>query len=216
MRIETRIAEQTFRRGDPGYAETWAEMLWNGLKPERFPDVIVRAASQADVVAAVRTARSVGLRVAVRAGGHSWCGSPLRDGGMLIDVSGLRGCSVDPSSATATVQPGFTGRALVRELAPYELAFPAGHCGSVALGGYLLSGGLGWNSPALGPACVSVQQIEAVTADGDVVTCDTQQNPDLFWAARGAGRASSPSSPPSASASTAVPRASCRPPGPFR
>ncbi|MEW2297689.1 FAD-binding oxidoreductase [Streptomyces sp. NPDC006743] len=126
-------------------------------------------------------------RVAVRSGGHSWCGSPLRDGGMLIDVSGLRACTVDPASLTATVQPGVTGAQLTARLGGHGLAFPAGHCGSVAVGGYLLSGGLGWNSGARGPACAGVERIEAVTADGEPVTCSESEHADLFWAARGAG-----------------------------
>ncbi|MET7761513.1 FAD-binding protein [Streptomyces sp. NPDC005393] len=174
-------------RGDAGYESLWASMLWNGLKPARFPDVIVLAASERDVPEAVRLARSRSLRVSVRAGGHSWCGSPLREGAMLIDLSRLRGRTVDPDARTAEVQPGVTGRALVSELARYGLAFPLGHCPSVALGGYLLGGGLGWNPRALGPACAGVLGIEAVTADGEVVSCDAEENPDLFWAARGAG-----------------------------
>ncbi|MFF5210894.1 FAD-binding oxidoreductase [Streptosporangium sp. NPDC000396] len=174
-------------RGDASYESTRASMLWNDVKPDRFPDVIVRAASERDVPGAVRLARSRGLRIAVRSGGHSWCGSPLRDGGMLIDLSRLRGCTVEPASMTASVQPGVTGRGLAAALARHGLAFPVGHCGSVSPGGYLLSGGLGWNSGAWGPGCQSVQEIEAVTAGGEVVRCSEQENPDLFWAARGAG-----------------------------
>jgi hypothetical protein len=71
-------------RGDQSYEPTRRSMLWNGWKPTRFPELIVTAASQQDVVAAVTFARSRGLKVAVRAGGHSWCGSPLREGGMLL------------------------------------------------------------------------------------------------------------------------------------
>ncbi|MFF3458422.1 FAD-binding oxidoreductase [Streptomyces sp. NPDC002730] len=182
-----RIEGDIVRRGDPGYEHAWQGILWNGVKPPRFPDVIVRVASERDVPEAVALARSEGLRIAVRSGGHSWCGSPLREGGMLIDLSALNRIHIDPDSATATVQPAATGRALASELSRHGLAFPTGHCGSVALGGYLLSGGLGWNSGALGPACASVRQIEAVTAAGEVVSCDTDENSDLFWAARGAG-----------------------------
>ncbi|MGP3923169.1 FAD-binding oxidoreductase [Streptomyces sp. 8N616] len=174
-------------RGDAAYDRAWAGVLWNEVRPERYPDVIVRAASERDVPAAVGLARSHGLRVAVRAGGHSWCGSPLRDGGMLLDLSALRGWDIDSASATATVQPGVIGSELALELGRRDLAFPAGHCPSVALGGYLLSGGLGWNSGLWGPACASVRGIEAVTADGEAVRCDAEENPDLFWAARGAG-----------------------------
>src|SRR4051794_513110 len=88
-------------RGDARYANAWARALWNELKPERYPDVIVQAASERDVPQAVKLARSRGPRVAVRAGGHSWCGSPLRDAGMLLDLSRLRRREVDTASATA-------------------------------------------------------------------------------------------------------------------
>ncbi|WP_055490070.1 FAD-binding oxidoreductase [Streptomyces sp. TP-A0356] len=175
------------RRDDPGYEDLRRSAVWSGLTPARFPDVIVRPATAHDVAEAVRLARSQGLRIALRSGGHSWCGSPLRDGGMLIDLSGLRTCTVDAASATATVQPGLTGRELISELGRHGLAFPTGHCGSVAVGGYLLSGGLGWNPGVRGPACADVMEIEAVTADGEPVTCSEREHPDLFWAARGAG-----------------------------
>ncbi|QTE01478.1 FAD-binding oxidoreductase [Streptomyces cyanogenus] len=184
---ERGLGDVSVRRDDAGYEDIRRGVVWNELTPARFPDVIVRAASAGDVVEAVRLARSRRLQVAVRSGGHSWCGSPLRDGGMLIDLSGLRNCSVDPDSATATVQPGVTGVQLTSELGRHGLAFPTGHCGSVAVGGYLLSGGLGWNSPACGPACAGVERIEAVTADGEPVTCSESEHRDLFWAARGAG-----------------------------
>ncbi|MFF1647990.1 FAD-binding oxidoreductase [Streptomyces sp. NPDC058240] len=175
------------RRGDDAYGAVLASMVWNGLKPSRFPEVIVRAASARDVSEAVALARSRGLRVAVRSGGHSWCGSSVRSDSMLIDLSGLRRGDIDAASETATVQPAVTGSRLAPELAAHGLAFPTGHCGSVAVGGYLLSGGLGWNSGALGPACRSVYGLEAVTADGEVVRCDREENPELLWAARGAG-----------------------------
>ena len=162
-------------------------MLWNAWKPSRFPDLIVRAASEGDVVATVTFARSRGLKVAVRAGGHSWCGSPLREGGMLIDLSQLRELSVDPASRTARLQPGVTSRELASALASYELAFPVGHCGHVGLSGFLLSGGLGWNSGVWGPACLSIRGLEVVTADGRLVSADEDRNAELFWAARGAG-----------------------------
>jgi FAD/FMN-containing dehydrogenase len=162
-------------------------MLWNAWKPDRFPEGIVRAASEQDVVTTVAFARSRGLKIAVRGSGHSWCGSPLREGGLLLDLSQLRELSIDPVSRTATIQPGVTGRELTSALAAHELAFPVGHCGHVGLSGFLLSGGLGWNSGVWGPACLSVTGIEAVTADGQLIRADGRQNADLFWAARGAG-----------------------------
>ena len=172
-------------RGDPGYEHTRVSMLWNEFKPRRYPDVIVRAASVEDVQDAIELARSRNLRVTARASGHNWCGSPLRDGGMLIDLSGLRRHTADRLSAT--VQPGVSGRELARMLAGNDRAFPVPHCGTAALSGFVLGGGLGWNSRAWGPACRGLQEIEAVTAAGEVVRCSEDENPDLFWAARGAG-----------------------------
>ncbi|MEU1311226.1 FAD-binding oxidoreductase [Streptomyces cinnamoneus] len=181
------IGDALIRRGDRDYDGARAGAVWNGLKPERFPDAVVRPASEQDVVNALAYARSHGLRVAVRSGGHNWSGSALRDGGLLIDLSRLARCRVDPATATATLGPAATGQDLVAVLAPHGLAFPVGHCPSVAVGGYLLSGGLGWNSRAWGPACADVQEIRAVTADGRTVTCSETENDDLFRAARGAG-----------------------------
>ncbi|TVL91523.1 FAD-binding oxidoreductase [Streptomyces sp. SAJ15] len=175
------------RRGEADYRDVRAGELWNRFTPDRHPDAIVRAASERDVPPALELARSQGWRVAVRAGGHSWCGSPLRDSGLLLDLSALRRHHIDTAAATAVVQPGVVGAELAGELATRGLAFPAGHCGNVAVGGYLLSGGLGWNSGQWGPACAGVRGIDAVTADGAVVHCDENEHSELFWAARGAG-----------------------------
>ncbi|MFV5991679.1 FAD-binding oxidoreductase [Streptomyces sp. NPDC056231] len=175
------------RRGDPGYDRARAGAVWNGLLPERFPEAILQASAERDVPLALAWARAQGLQVSTRSGGHNWSGSQLRDGGLLIDLSRLRHCSVAPASATAVVGPAITGQGLVEALAPHDLAFPVGHCSSVAVGGFLLSGGLGWNSRAWGPACADVLEIRAVTADGRTVICSETENTDLFWAARGAG-----------------------------
>ncbi|RAJ61831.1 FAD/FMN-containing dehydrogenase [Streptomyces sp. Amel2xB2] len=182
-----RIAGGLLRRGEHGYEQARDEAVWNGLTPDRFPEAIVRAASAADVTAILAYARETGLRVSVRSGGHHWSGPTLRDGSLLLDLSRLRDCHVDPESATATVGPAVTGGTLAAALAPHGFSFPTGHCPEVALGGYLLAGGLGWNSRAVGPACRYIEEVEAVTADGRTVLCDASHNADLFWAARGAG-----------------------------
>ncbi|MEW2433847.1 FAD-binding oxidoreductase [Streptomyces caniferus] len=179
------------RRGGAGYERARSAAVWNERRPERYPEVVVRAAAEADVARAVTCARTKGLRVSTYSGGHNWSGSPLRDQGLLLDLSALRECRVTPATddapATATVQPAATGQELVAALTPRELAFPVGHCPTVAVGGFLLSGGLGWNSRAWGVSCAGVREIRAVTADGRTVTCSDTENPDLFWAARGAG-----------------------------
>jgi FAD/FMN-containing dehydrogenase len=174
-------------RGDPAYEQLRLSMVWNALKPDRYPEAIVRATSDDDVAAAVRLARSRGLQVAVRAGGHSWIGSPLRDGTVLIDLSARTAVHVDETSSTATLEPAVTSIEVATRLANHGLAFPVGHCASVGMGGYLLSGGLGWNSGAWGPACASVTAIDVVTSDGDLVHADENHNHELLWAARGAG-----------------------------
>lgn len=178
---------QTFSRGEPGYESARAEALWNQRLPDRFPDLIVQANDVYDVVAAVRMATSQGLRVGVKSGGHSWAGNHIRDGGLLLDVSRLDDVQIDKSRMRATAGPGRAGHELGALLARERLFFPAGHCRGVAIGGYLLQGGYGWHSRVLGPACMSVLGLDVVTAAGELVHASPQENPDLYWAARGAG-----------------------------
>ncbi len=96
--------------------------------------------------------------VGIRSGGHSWAANHVRDGGLLLDVSRLDSCVVDVPAMTAVVGPGKGGSVLAVELAERGGLFfpPAGHCRGVAVGGYLLQGGYGWNSRVVGPACESV------------------------------------------------------------
>ena len=136
---------------------------------------------------AVQLAGDRSMAVGVRSGGHSWSGSHLRDGGMLLDLSRLTDLSLDSEAKTATVQPGVRGSELADTLRSHDLFFPVGHCQGVAMGGYLLQGGFGWLSRAFGPACANVTGIDVVTADGRMLHADEQAEPDLFWAARGAG-----------------------------
>jgi FAD/FMN-containing dehydrogenase len=99
----------------------------------------------------------------------------------------LKRIALDAAGRRATVQPGCRAGELAAHLAEHGLAFPVGHCAEVPVSGYLLAGGLGWNIGTWGPACASVRRIELVTADGEIVNASSQQNADLFWAARGAG-----------------------------
>ncbi|GAS99731.1 oxidoreductase [Mycolicibacterium canariasense] len=176
-----------FVRGADGYEAARRATVWNARLPQRFPDLIVQAADVADVVAAVRHAAERDLTIGIRSGGHSWAANHVRDGGLLLDVSRLDSCRVDTTAMTAVVGPGKGGSALAVELAEQGLFFPAGHCRGVAIGGYLLQGGYGWNSRVLGPACESVLGLDVVTADGAQVYCDSEHHPELYWAARGSG-----------------------------
>ena len=103
-RLENRSAAEIIHRNHPRYRDVWTQN-WNQLLPERYPEVIVRVSSDLDVVEAVKFARENGLKLAVRGGGHAWCATPLRKGGMLIDLSGLSEVKIDPVARTAAIQP---------------------------------------------------------------------------------------------------------------
>ncbi|HME48356.1 FAD-binding oxidoreductase [Mycobacterium sp.] len=180
-------AGRHFFRGDDGYEPARRGTVWNRRVPERYPDLIVQAVDADDVVAAIGYAKAGGHRVSIRSGGHSWAANHLRDGAVLLDVSGLDHATVDADRGIAVVGPGKGGSVLAADLDASGLFFPAGHCKGVCVGGYLLQGGYGWNSRVLGPACESVIGLDVVTADGDKIHCDAGNHADLYWAARGAG-----------------------------
>lgn len=180
------VASRLLLRGAEGYEEARLAAVWQDRKPDRYPDAILLAESEDDVVAGVRYARGRGWKVKARSGGHSWTGSSVRDGGLLISLSGLTHIALDPAARTASVQPGTLGKDLATALRPHGLFFPGGHCPTVAIGGFLLQGGWGWNSRLLGPACLSVRAVDVVTADGDLIHADADRNTDWLWAARGA------------------------------
>ncbi len=175
------------RRSDPGYEEARRGRMWNARVPERFPAVVVQARSEGDVLGAVQMARREGLKIAIRSGGHSWAANFLREGGILLDLSSLQEWSINIPARSAWVHPGVIGSDLNRALKAHGLFFPTGHCTSVGLSGFLLQGGFGWNSRLWGPACASVTAVDVVTAQGELVRADENQNNELYWAARGAG-----------------------------
>ncbi|MGB9308739.1 MAG: FAD-binding oxidoreductase [Mycobacterium sp.] len=181
--IEGRIR----RRGDEGYEGARRAATWHAGTPDRFPAAIVQASGTDDVLAAVALARDEGLKLAVRSGGHSWAGSHLREGTLLLDVSGLRAIVIDADEISATAQPGVRGSELGEQLRQRGLFFPVGHCQTVCIGGYLLQGGFPWRGREFGPSCMSVTGVEVVTAGSDLIYADQTHHPDLFWAARGAG-----------------------------
>jgi FAD/FMN-containing dehydrogenase len=175
-------------RGTPEYEEARSGAIWNKrLDTSRAPDAMVRCASGGEVAAAIRFAREHGLKVSLRGSGHSYHAAALCDGGLLLDCGGLDFVEVDAENRRARVGPGAQGGDLVEALAEQDLAFPIGHCASVAMGGFLLSGGIGWNYGTWGPACRNLAAIEVVTADGEMLRISEEEHPDLFWAARGAG-----------------------------
>ncbi len=186
--LATRLQGQVVSREDAHY-ETWRQaMIWQKAKAKRYPDLIVQARSEADIIEAVNYAREHKLKIAIRSSGHNAAGTSLRDGGMLLDISYLRHFTIDAENKLAHVQPALWCEQLVYEAGKYGLSFPAAHCPSVALGGYVLGGGVGWNHAAWGgPATHSIRAMEVITADGHKVRASATENPDLYWAGRGAG-----------------------------
>lgn len=178
---------ELFVRGEAGYENARQGAVWNALTPDCYPELILWAANEADCVAAVKLARERGLMLSVRSGGHSGAGNHLRDDTFLLDLSGLREVEVDAESMRASAQPGCPGNELDLELEKHDLFFPVGHCPGVAIGGYLLQGGFGWNDRVHGLACQSAVAIDLITPQGELITVSEENEPDLFWAARGSG-----------------------------
>jgi FAD/FMN-containing dehydrogenase len=174
-------------RGADAYEARRRDAVWHARTPARFPAVIAAPSTTAGVVEALGIARDRSLHVGIRTGGHHALGLGLHDDELLLDLSGLDGLDMDPDAMSASAQPGVTGGALTEALAAHELGFPVPHDPRVALGGYLLAGGFGWNMPTYGPACLSVTGVEVVLADGQVVHADRTRESDLLWAARGGG-----------------------------
>jgi FAD/FMN-containing dehydrogenase len=190
MKTQFGLKGEVVLPSDPKFKAYVFGELWNKLVPDRSPQVVVRVADEQDVVAAVKFARANKLKVCVRGGGHNWCAPSIRNSGMMIDLSNLtKVISVDADARKAVVQPIISNREMIAALKPYNLAYPTGHCPPVKLSGYLLSGGMAWNQGVWGPGVGSVEAIELVNAEGELITADATQNTDYFWAARGAGPA---------------------------
>jgi FAD/FMN-containing dehydrogenase len=183
----TGFSGEFYRRGDDGYERARLAAVWNERKPDRYPDAVVIAADEDDVVRAVRTAGAEGWSIGIRSGGHSWVGNGVRDGGLLLDLSRLDDVVVDAEARVAAVGPAAKGPALNGALVPQGLFFPTGHAPTVGIGGFILGGGYGWNSRFHGPACLSIRAVDVVLADGQLIHADDETHPDLMWAARGSG-----------------------------
>jgi FAD/FMN-containing dehydrogenase len=163
-----------------------ARLVRNGLI-DRHPSVIVRPSGVADVVAAVNFARDHELLVSVRGGGHNVSGAATNDGCIVIDFSGMRGVRVDPAARTVRAQGGATWGDVDRETQLFGLATPGGVVSTTGVGGLSLHGGWGWLRRKYGYCVDNLVSADIVTADGRVRTVSDDQDPDLFWAVRGAG-----------------------------
>jgi FAD/FMN-containing dehydrogenase len=172
------------RPGEEGYEE--ARRIYNGLI-DRKPALIARCRGEADIVEAVRFAREAGLDVAVRGGGHHVGGRCLVEGGVMVDLSPMKGIFVDPEARTARVQPGVSWAELNRETQLHGLAVTGGVISTTGVAGLTLGGGLGWLMPKYGLATDNLVSARVVTADGRTLTASENENADLLWGLRGGG-----------------------------
>ena len=182
--FRARLTGTVIRRGDAGYDE--ARKVWNGMV-DRSPALIARCNSTADVAAAVNFAREHGLLVAVRGGGHNAGGLGSCDDGLVIDLSGMRGVTVDAAQRIARVQGGARWSDVDATTHALGLATTGGLISTTGVGGLTLGGGLGWLMRSYGLASDNVVGMELVTADSEIRHASATENPDLFWALRGGG-----------------------------
>ncbi len=169
---------------EAGYDE--ARTIWNAMI-DRHPGAVVRCRGAADIMRAVTFARERGVLVAVRAGGHNIAGNAVCEGGLLLDLSLMRGVRVDPMRRTARVESGATLSDFDREAQAFGLATPLGINSTTGVAGLTLGGGFGWLSRKFGLAIDNLISADVVTADGKLVPASETENPDLFWALRGGG-----------------------------
>lgn len=163
-----------------------ARRVWNGMIDKR-PALIVQCRGVADVVPSVRFAREHEIRVAIRGGGHNVAGFATCDGGIVIDLSQMKGIRVDPEMRTVRAQAGATWGELDRETQVFGLAAPGGIVSTTGIAGLTLGGGQGWLRRTYGMTCDSLISADVVTAGGDFLTASREQNADLLWALRGGG-----------------------------
>src|SRR5438270_1926619 len=169
---------------DRGYEAT--RKVWNGMI-DTYPALIARCADAVDVVKSVQFGRVYHLPVAVRGGGHSLSGSSVGDGGIVIDISCMKGVGIDPEKRTARVQAGLTLGEFVRATQAYGLATTTGTVGGTGLAGLTLGGGLGWFMGKYGLTIDNLLAVDLVTASGQVKRASATEHPDLFWGVRGGG-----------------------------
>lgn len=169
---------------DASYDET--RKVWNGMI-DRRPALIARCGGVADVVAAVRFARTHKLLVSVRGGGHNTPGIAVCEGGLMIDLAGMRSVRVDPTQLTARAEGGTTWSEFDRESQAFGLATTGGAISHTGVGGLTLGGGLGWLAGKYGLTCDNLLSVDLISAEGAMLTASAAENPELFWGLRGGG-----------------------------
>src|SRR5215217_6714549 len=163
-----------------------ARSIWNAAH-DRRPALVIRCAGVSDVIRGVDFARSEGLPLALRGGGHSIPGFSTTDGGVVLDLSPMKGIRVDPAARRVVAQAGCLWSDLDQETQEFGLALTGGLVSTTGIAGFTLGGGIGWLLRSCGLTCDSLVGADVVTADGQLVHASADEHPDLFWALRGGG-----------------------------
>jgi FAD/FMN-containing dehydrogenase len=182
--LKTALRGEVLRPADPGYGA--ARQLWNGMI-DRRPAAILRCKDTQDVVLALAFARSIGVELTVRGGGHSIAGKSSCDGGLVIDLTLMRAVEVDPAARTVRCGAGVLLSEMDTATQAHGLAVPSGLVGHTGIAGLTLGGGQGRMSRKFGLTCDNLLEAEVVLADGRVVRASASNNADLFWGLCGGG-----------------------------
>lgn len=182
--LRASIRGQVILPGDLEYDE--ARRVWNGMI-DKHPACVVRVAAVDDVAPVLRVARSSGLPLAIRGGGHNVAGMGTVDDGIVLDMGALRGVTVDPQARLVRVEAGATLKDVDAATEPHGLAVPIGVVSGTGIAGFTLGGGVGWQSRTHGLAIDNLVAAEVVLPTGELVHADEATHVDLFWALRGGG-----------------------------
>jgi FAD/FMN-containing dehydrogenase len=182
--FDSKLRGELLRPSDPAYEQ--ARLVWNGLINKR-PALIARCAGVGDVIDSVNFARENDLLVAVRGGGHNVAGYAVCDGGLVIDLSPMKGIRVDPERRTVRAEGGVTWADLDRETQVFGLATPGGEVSITGIAGLTLSGGMGYLRRKYALSCDNLVSADIVTAAGEFLTASETENAELLWGLRGGG-----------------------------
>jgi FAD/FMN-containing dehydrogenase len=182
--LAAKLGGKLIRPGDRGYARISRplNLRYAGI----HPGGVAVCSHVEDVHTAVAWAQENGVQVAVRSGGHNYAGY-CTGPGLVVNVGGMRGVAFDRATGHVTARPGARNTTIYSALQPHGVAISAGRCPTVAVGGLVLGGGIGFSSRKMGLTCDHLISAQVVTADGRRLRCSKRENSDLFWALRGAG-----------------------------
>jgi FAD/FMN-containing dehydrogenase len=182
--LKTRVRGPLLRPGEPAYDES--RSVWNAMI-DRRPAMVVRCLGAADVIACVNAAREHGLPLSIKGGGHNIAGLAVCDGGLLLDMSLMRGVWVDPAAKVVRAQAGCLLGDIDRETQLHGLAAVLGFVSNTGCAGLTLGGGFGYLTRRFGWTTDTLVSVDLVTAGGRLVRASERENSDLFWGLRGGG-----------------------------